>query len=71
MNGNINELKKLIEYYENNKNTIHSNWNETETRIELINPLFECLGWDVRNNQKLADHFKEVKHEASLKIGAT
>ena len=69
MNGNINELKKLIEYYENNKNTIHSNWNETETRIELINPLFECLGWDVRNNQNLADPFKEVKHEASLKIG--
>ena len=69
MNGNINELKKLIDYYENNKNTIHSNWNETETRIELINPLFECLGWDVRNNQNLADPFKEVKHEASLKIG--
>ena len=52
------------------KNEIKSNWNETETRIELINPLFECLGWDVNNNQKLADHFKEVKHEASLKIGS-
>ena len=38
----------------NNKNEIKSNYNETETRIELINPLFECLGWDVTNNQKLA-----------------
>jgi len=68
MNDNIKELKKLIEFYENNKNEIKSNHNETETRIELINPLFECLGWDVNNNQKLPDQFKDVKHEASLKI---
>lgn len=65
----MDKIKELIQFFENNKNKIKTNWNETETRIELINPLFECLGWDVNNNQKLADPFKEVKHEASLKIG--
>lgn len=62
-------IKELVDFFEKNKSSIKSSWNETETRIELINPLFECLGWDVNNNQKLADPFKEVKHEASLKIG--
>ncbi len=68
MNAKLNEL---VDYYENNRNIIVSNWKEAEVRIELINPFFECLGWDVNNNQKLADAFKEVRHEASLKIGST
>jgi type I restriction-modification system DNA methylase subunit len=64
------KIEELIVFFENNKNNILSNWNETTTRIELINPFFECLGWDVNNNQQLADPFKEVKHEANLKIGS-
>ena len=65
------KIKELITFFNFNKNKIKSSWNETQTRIELINPLFECLGWDVNNNQKLADSFKEVQHEASLKIGSS
>ena len=67
MNPKVNEL---VNFYDREKENIKKNWNETETRIELINPLFECLGWDVNNNQKLPDNFKDVKHEASLKIGS-
>ncbi|OHD55236.1 MAG: hypothetical protein A2Y33_16240 [Spirochaetes bacterium GWF1_51_8] len=63
-------IEELITFFDNNKNSILSNWNETTTRIELINPFFECLGWDVNNNQKLADPFKEVRHETNLKIGS-
>lgn len=66
----MEKIKKLVDFYEKNYSTIKTKWNETETRIELINPFFESLGWDVNNNQKLADPFKEVKHEASLKIGS-
>ncbi len=66
----MQKIKELVIFFETNRKKIKSNWNETETRIELINPLFECLGWDVNNKQKLADPFKEVKHEASLKIGS-
>jgi len=63
------KIQELITYFDNNKNAILSGWNEETTRIELINPFFECLGWDVNNNQQLADPFKEVKHEENLKIG--
>lgn len=66
----MEKIIELVNFFEKNVKSIKSNWNETETRIELINPLFEQLGWDVNNQQKLADPFKEVKHEASLKIGS-
>lgn len=65
----IDEIKHLVDFFEKNEKQIKANWNETETRLELINPFFEALGWDVNNKKKLADVYKEVKHEASLKIG--
>lgn len=65
-----NKVKELIDYFENNKEHIKKNHNEEQTKIELINPLFECLGWDVNNSQHLADSFKEVKYEVNLKIGS-
>jgi hypothetical protein len=28
-----------------------SDYNETQTRLEFINPFFKALGWDVDNSQ--------------------
>ncbi|MBC6433244.1 N-6 DNA methylase [Nostoc sp. HG1] len=42
--------------------------NETQTRIEFIDPFFAALGWDVRNEQQASDIYKDVVHEDSLKI---
>ncbi|MHC5724486.1 MAG: type I restriction endonuclease, partial [Nostoc sp.] len=42
--------------------------NETQTRIEFIDPFFAALGWDIRNEQQTSDIYKDVVHEDSLKI---
>ncbi|MHC5936538.1 hypothetical protein [Nostoc sp.] len=42
--------------------------NETQTRIEFIDPFFAALGWDIRNEQQASDIYKDVVHEDSLKI---
>ncbi|MDM3849231.1 MAG: Eco57I restriction-modification methylase domain-containing protein [Aphanizomenon gracile PMC627.10] len=42
--------------------------NETQTRIEFINPLFAALGWDIGNERQISDIYKDVVHEDSLKI---
>jgi predicted type IV restriction endonuclease len=45
--------------------------NETETRRELIDPLFGRggLGWDIDNADGHAEAYKDVVHEDKLKIG--
>ncbi|MDB9481502.1 restriction endonuclease subunit M, partial [Dolichospermum circinale CS-537/05] len=42
--------------------------NETQTRIEFINPFFAALGWDINNERQISDIYKDVVHEDSLKI---
>jgi len=45
-------------------------YKEAELRQEFINPLFECLGWDMANKRGHAEAYKDVVHEESIKIGA-
>ena len=42
--------------------------NETQTRIQFIDPFFEALGWDVSNKKNLSSLEQEVIHEDRLKI---
>ena len=42
--------------------------NETQTRIQFIDPFFEALGWDVRNQKQIIGIYQDVIHEDSLKI---
>ncbi|WP_375428809.1 Eco57I restriction-modification methylase domain-containing protein [uncultured Sphingomonas sp.] len=44
-------------------------YNETQTRREFIDPLFELLGWDVGNAGGFAEAYKHVVHEDRLKVG--
>jgi hypothetical protein len=46
-----------------------SSYNETQTRLEFINPFFIALGWDVTNERGYAEAYKDVVHEDALKIG--
>ena len=45
-----------------------SAYNETEVRIDFVNPLFRCLGWDVDNEAGLPQHIREVTHEATVVV---
>ncbi|MEA1885073.1 MAG: N-6 DNA methylase, partial [Thermotogota bacterium] len=44
-------------------------YNETQVRLEFINPFFEELGWDITNKQGNAEAYKEVIHEDGIKVG--
>jgi len=44
-------------------------YNETQVRLEYINPLMEELGWDITNKQGYSEAYKEVIHEDAVKVG--
>lgn len=65
-------IRRLAERFERNKEAYTSqSYNETQLREEFINPLFEALGWDVRNREGRAEAYKDVIHEDAIKIGAS
>ena len=46
-----------------------SDYNETQTRRDFIDPFFEALGWDMDNSQGSPESYREVVHEAKVKVG--
>ncbi len=63
-------LKKLLERYSSNRNDYEApSYGETETRRELIDPLFKALGWDIDNDEGNAEDYKDVVHEDAVKVG--
>ncbi|MDI9365444.1 MAG: N-6 DNA methylase [Flavobacterium sp.] len=46
-----------------------SDYNETQTRRNFIDPFFKALGWDVDNENGNAEAYREVIHEDKIKIG--
>ena len=49
------ELGELVERFERNRGSYRSSqYNETETRREFIDPFFKALGWDIDNEQGYA-----------------
>jgi type I restriction-modification system DNA methylase subunit len=47
-----------------------SNYTETAARIEFIDPLFSCLGWDMSNSSGLPNSMKDVLREESQQVEA-
>jgi type I restriction-modification system DNA methylase subunit len=63
---------QLIDHFHSSINLYRTgSLNETQTRIEFIDPFFAALGWDIRNEQQASDIYKDVVHEDSLKISDT
>ena len=46
-----------------------SEYNETQTRRDFIDPFFKALGWDIDNKQGYAESYREVIHEDRVKVG--
>jgi hypothetical protein len=64
------KIPELVDLFRRNADAYHSpNYKEAEVRIQFINPLFKCLGWDIDNEQGYAEAYKDVIHEAAIKIG--
>ena len=43
-------------------------YNETEVRVDFVNPFFRALGWDIDNTAGLPQHLREVTHEATVMV---
>ncbi|MHB1424117.1 MAG: Eco57I restriction-modification methylase domain-containing protein [Gemmataceae bacterium] len=64
------KVRELAELFRRNADAYHApQYNEAMVRQEFINPLFKCLGWDMDNEQGYAEAYKDVIHEAAIKIG--
>jgi type I restriction-modification system DNA methylase subunit len=65
----MNSIKKLVSKYQKNRNEyLKSNYNEAQLRSEFIDPLFELLGWDIKNIQGKSTYEREVILEESVKM---
>lgn len=59
-------VDRFTEQYDSYK---HSDYNETLTRRDFIDPFFKALGWDVDNSEGSAEAYREVIHEDKVKVG--
>ena len=64
---------KLIGTFDRNIDAYRSGrYFETHVRLEFIDPFFKALGWDIHNEQGIAERHKDVLHEDAIKVsGAT
>ena len=46
-----------------------TDYNETQTRRDFIDPFFKALGWDIDNTLGAAESYREVIHEDKVKVG--
>ena len=61
----VEKFKYNLREYKNPK------YNETQVRVEFINPFWEALGWDVNNHAGYALAFRDVVHEDEVKVGGS
>ena len=64
------QLLELVERFKRNLDQYkNQSYNETQVRVDYIDPFFELLGWDVYNRQGYAEQYREVVHEDKVKVG--
>jgi len=63
------QIGELVAKFDQNLDAYHTQYGETEVRVEFINPFFEALGWDVTNKAAIAEAYKDVIHEDAVKVG--
>jgi type I restriction-modification system DNA methylase subunit len=62
-------VTRFGEQYDSYRN---SDYNETQTRRDFIDPFFKALGWDMDNEEGYAEAYREVINEDKVRIsGAT
>lgn len=65
-------IKQLIEKYKADRDYyLTSKYNETLLRSDFLDPFFELLGWDIKNNAGKPTNEREVILEEALKANAS
>ena len=66
------DIRKLIEKYKAERTYyLTDHYNETLLRSDFLDPLFELLGWDIKNRAGKPTNEREVILEEPLKAGAS
>jgi methylase of polypeptide subunit release factors len=66
------DIHKLVEKYEADRDFyLTDRYNETLVRSDFLDPLFELLGWDIKNKAGRPTNEREVILEEPLKAGAS
>ena len=51
-------VEKLVNRYTEQQKSYHAaDYNETKTRRDFIDPFFKALGWDMDNEQDVAEPY--------------
>ena len=67
----LQSIKELVDKFARNRTMYtesHSNYNETQLRVDFLDRFLTALGWDVFNDKQAPQHLREVVHEATIKI---
>ena len=65
-----NAVLNLVERFDSQLEAYRSGrYNETQVRRDFIDPLFGALGWDIDNRAGYAEAYRDVIHEAAVKVG--
>ena len=65
-------IKQLINKYIADRDYyLTSMYNETQLRSDFLDPFFELLGWDIKNNSGKPTNEREVILEEALKVNAS
>ncbi|MDX2136046.1 MAG: N-6 DNA methylase [Saprospiraceae bacterium] len=63
-------IASRVEQFSDQREIYKKKYNETQTRIDFINPFFMALGWDIDNTKlKLPEAYRDVIHEDKIKVG--
>ena len=64
------EVLRLVERFEEQREDYRrGRYNEAQLRQDFLNPFFKALGWDVHNERGWSEAYREVIHEAAIKVG--
>ena len=64
-------VKELVDKFACNHTAYtesHSDYNETQLRVDFLDRFLAALGWDVFNDKQAPQHLREVVHEDTVEI---
>ncbi len=66
----FDKIKSLVQRFDEQKEFYRrTDYNETQTRRDFIDPFWKALGWDIDNENGYAESYREVIHEDRVKVG--
>ena len=64
-----NQISVLVDAFgKGHKEFSNNKYSEAQLRIDFINPFLKCLGWDVDNETKKTQLYREVIQEESIDV---